>query len=153
MTFWKGMFRLWILTSVFWAMIVTVIGWGALVSPSLPRKSFSLREGQSAPYELANPYPSYDWIREQRELYLPNSVTLYVARNITDDALATAREALIRRASDPRAGEAWMARLEAFLWMLLAIVGVSGSVLAFGFALRWVAQGFGFGQSNQSQRT
>ena len=52
---------------------------------------------------------------------------------------------MTRQASNPRNGEAWVARFKAISWMLALIVGVSLVVLAFGLAVRWVIQGFGFG--------
>lgn len=144
MTFWKGMFRLWILTTVLWAVLVGLLGWTTVARPNLPRRSYYLRDAQSVPYLLAEAYPSYDWVRNQRELYLPNSITLFAARDIPDAAVTAAQETVTRQASDSRNGEAWVARFKTLGWMLLALVAVSGVVLILGFAVRWVVQGFGF---------
>jgi hypothetical protein len=144
MTFWRGMFRVWIFATALWAIFVVIVSWSGMVSPSLPRKAFYLKDAQSTPYQLAESYPSYSWVSAQREVSLPNSVTLYASRDIPEQAVAAATESVMHQASDPRAGEAWTARLQALLYMMLTIGGVSGVLLALGLAVRWVVQGFGF---------
>jgi hypothetical protein len=92
MTFWRGMFRVWILASALWAVFVITVGWSEMASPNLPRKAFYLKDAQSTPYQLAEAYPAYSWVSAQREVSLPHSVTLYIARDIPEQAVAAAAE-------------------------------------------------------------
>jgi hypothetical protein len=150
MTIWKGMFRLWVLATALWTIFVTILSWGMISNPSIPRHAYFLKEAGSTPYQLADAYPSYSWIQTQREIALPNWVILYAPRDVPDQAVTSAREAL-RQASDDRTGEAWGERMEAIVFVLAVIAGASGAVLAIGFAVRWVVKGFGFQSKKPTQ--
>ena len=87
MTVWRGIFRVWILTSALWAIFVLLLGWSELASPNLPRQSYYLPNAQTAPYQLVDAQPGYEWTRQQHAFYLGNGITLYAARDIPEPAL------------------------------------------------------------------
>jgi hypothetical protein len=141
MNVWRGLFRLWIVASCLWAMLVALISWRGIYEPYLPEAAYELSstlEVQWAPHRayLVSTPPGYTRIQ------FPNQIVVFASSDIPQSTLNEWAPRFTARYTALRNSQVSAARFSALTNAAMATVLIPLAFLGLGGALRWVVRGF-----------
>jgi hypothetical protein len=138
----RGMFRLWILLSAVWLILVAAVSFESITNPYLSTRSYILPDQTLKPYLSDSPYVAFDIQKSHTEMEFPNEVKVYAHPSISVDSLSAWAREFAREYVQPREKERAQKRWEIFFTAVGWAAGVPVMLLIFGLALRWVFAGF-----------
>ncbi|WP_156963777.1 hypothetical protein [Muricoccus aerilatus] len=143
MTVWRGLVRLWIVASVLWVGFIALVLGSQVTNPYIQAHYYSLRSWPPGAVRLAD-WPGRAVVDTTTEIEFSNKVYVYAAREISRADLDAWAVAFERDRAAPRAAEISAARWKALNFALMISCLPPLAVAALGYALRWVALGFGW---------
>ena len=145
----RGFLRIWLAVSALWLIIVAVLSYGQVVSPSIKPLVYILPTANSDFYELENVYDPDFKVADQTRIEFPNNVFLFASNDIPKATLDTRSKVFYEEYSKPREAELSTAR-----WQSLERTSAIGllpplALLLLGLIIGWIASGFkGTGQKS-----
>ena len=145
MNIWRGMFRIWLIGSAGWAVVISYEAWDRIREPYLTPHKY-IYDGSTGTIDRLTEEQSsrigFALLTEYDELPLANSVTLYVPRAV-DIEVTRPRVQEFNRAVPPTRSEEmkqarWKSALDATRLAQIPII----ATFAMGLASLWIAAGF-----------
>ena len=141
MNVWRGLVRLWIFTTLIWITIIAITQWNDVHSPYVAPQYFLLSQTMEL-QELRR--TSFDQIEHPNHnvLEFPNAITVFLAKEITPDALNQWARSFNQTHVAARQRVISMRRTEALKVTASVAFVPPILLLVIGVGLRWVARGF-----------
>lgn len=138
----RGLFRLWMVLSVVWAIVVGLIFFDEIRNPYLPEANYLYVEGANEILKIPDFNSRYEMRKTMTEITFPNNVSLFTSlADPTEKMKAKVPEFLIAYV-EPRQAETDAKRL-AKVEMALSVALIPIAVIfALGGALVWAFSGF-----------
>lgn len=139
----QGSFRIWVILSIIWVIIVGIFSYGRFMNPILS-EAFVMKDTTSGFFKLDNYFDQFDpeFSNAHQVIEFPNQVKLFAAKDISVTELETKSKEFYEQYSKPRYKEVRVARLQisatALMWMFVPVL----LILLMGIAVSWVVAGF-----------
>jgi hypothetical protein len=137
----RGLFRLWIVGTAIWAIIVIVItasSWNGY----LPEQNYLFPTTPSGDFSRISRTYDSDFTNTHWEVTFPNNVALHIPVGIAEEIVAKQAPRFSAKFVSPRDGERRQQQIEMATSAAGAIIGVPAVILALGSALAWAFSGF-----------
>jgi hypothetical protein len=140
----RGLFRLWIIMSVPWAVGTGAVFSRDIFTPTIPAQVYVMPNAKSDFFKLDNIYSQFDddMMKAHRIVDFPNNLRLLIEKNVPDDAARARATNFFEEYSKPRDNEVKAARLKGIREFLLFGAMPPLMLLIIGWAVSWAVAGF-----------